>query len=132
MTINIILNRYFLFVLIIISSTACKEDSPEIIGTWACNSGVTEDCGEYADSFDTECDGFQVTFLGDGTYTTRYELDDHVYENEGTYLVSDDFLIFNLESGNESVDRILLSSSELQLITEQGQGCKLIWFYDRL
>lgn len=114
------------------SLSSCKDDSPEILGTWDCNSGYTEECGEHSDSFDTDCDGFQVTFLDDGTYTTRYAVNDNVYEDDGTYLITGEFLILNIESGNEATDRFTLTSSELQIIHEQGEGCQLIWVYDRL
>ncbi|WP_420579640.1 lipocalin family protein [Reichenbachiella sp.] len=111
---------------------SCSEDSPELLGTWICNSGYTEECGEFSDSFDTGCDGFQVTFLGDGTYTTRYEFEDSFFEDDGTYVVSGEFLILNVESGKEAADRFTLTSNELQIIQEQGEGCQLIWVYDRL
>ncbi|MDW3211498.1 MAG: lipocalin family protein [Reichenbachiella sp.] len=117
---------------LLILFSSCKDDAPEILGTWVCNSGYTEECGEFSDSFDTECDGFEVTFLGDGTYTTKYEFEDVAYEDDGTYVISGDFLILNLESGNEAADRFTLTSSELQIIQEQGEGCQLIWVYDRL
>lgn len=124
-------NQFAWICIIIIFLSSCKEDAPELLGTWVCNSGYTEGCGEFSDGFDTECDGFQVTFLGDGTYTTKQEFEDRSIESEGTYVQTGDFLILNLESGNEATDRFTLTSSELQIIQEQGQGCQLIWVYDR-
>ncbi|SMD36924.1 hypothetical protein SAMN04488029_3147 [Reichenbachiella faecimaris] len=120
------------FILIFLTSGCQDEDQPSILGVWSCSEGYLENCGESSIFYDLECEGFEVTFLSDGTFATAIEFNGEIIESEGTYIISDDFLILNLETGNEATDRFTLSSSELQIINEQGEGCQLIWVYTKV
>lgn len=130
------LNRHNLLIGTIIFITfqlsSCNDDDEaSILGTWTCSHGYFENCNEAVFNSEPTCDGFSVTFFKDGTYASRAEYEDQTYEQEGTYIVSGEFLILNLESGNEATDRFVLSSDELHITQEQGDDCQLIWVYTK-